>query len=468
MTSVVSKDAPSHFAALLRRSKFASYDQRIGQVYTAHGGFAHRGDWGLKRPMPNKIRVKRPYISIGAVDSIYEQTEWSRRGPAARWVDGMEEMGMDQATQHGAFGSKTDRPRNTLDSDFARRPDSDPLTLQRPPHEREPSKHVPMLNTERMRPAEFDKYLGRLRELRPQFKEFLVERHAKPTYDEFGTGLGSSSGRTVDPTRLKSADQVVRLTAVQNKPGTYQYPTTVEELKLDIASDAPDSQQLVTGFISQEKSLSAGHDRADWIEQRPHSLGALSYSVTSALQTRLLFPPVKGRLVEQIDTHKHFTATVAGLVAHVEGPAVASHAEMDFGPYSKREDDPTKWTYRDSRRGVARMRLRELDLVRIPRVVDDVPEDLAQGTVIDKVSASGHLSSGVPNPYFPGSQQYLERERPEGHGSGHRQVVRLVQPEIQPKLTKAESRMIRTGINKHLEQFLGPSSGDDGDYEDLK
>ena len=32
---------PSPFGALLRRSKFASYDPKIGQVYTSHGGHAH-------------------------------------------------------------------------------------------------------------------------------------------------------------------------------------------------------------------------------------------------------------------------------------------------------------------------------------------------------------------------------------------------------------------------------------------
>ena len=82
---------PSQFAALLRRSKFASYDPRISQVYTSHGGHAHRGDWGLKRPLA--IRKREAFITIKAVDSHVQQTEWYGAEQKVRWVRSIQELG---------------------------------------------------------------------------------------------------------------------------------------------------------------------------------------------------------------------------------------------------------------------------------------------------------------------------------------------------------------------------------------
>ncbi len=87
---VVHPPSPSPFASLLRRSKFASYDPTIGQVYTTYDGNAYRGNWGFKRPLA--LRKRNKFISVKAVDSPEQQTEWSPRESEARFIKRWEEV----------------------------------------------------------------------------------------------------------------------------------------------------------------------------------------------------------------------------------------------------------------------------------------------------------------------------------------------------------------------------------------
>ena len=84
--------APSQFAALLRRSKFASYDPHIGQVYTAFDGHAARGNFGLKRPLA--LRRRNAHITVQAVDSHEQQTVWKSAEQANRWIRMWDEVGV--------------------------------------------------------------------------------------------------------------------------------------------------------------------------------------------------------------------------------------------------------------------------------------------------------------------------------------------------------------------------------------
>ena len=81
---------PSPFGALLRRSKFATYDPKIGQVYASYGGHAHRGDWGIKRPLAKQRRGF--YAKISAIDTNYEHTDWKGAHKEVRMMKTMEEL----------------------------------------------------------------------------------------------------------------------------------------------------------------------------------------------------------------------------------------------------------------------------------------------------------------------------------------------------------------------------------------
>lgn len=141
--------ARSTFGTLLKHSKFSSFDPRIGQVYTTHGGDAHRGHWGFKRPLP--LRRRGAYITVKNVDTPEHQTEWNSAEPQALWVKNWDEL---KITPHKEwFGEE-----HIIDSEYV------PQT-QSPEHWRLP--YIP--NLEAMTRNEFAEYLEKIRASRDSF-----------------------------------------------------------------------------------------------------------------------------------------------------------------------------------------------------------------------------------------------------------------------------------------------------------
>ncbi|KAI9482580.1 hypothetical protein BDB00DRAFT_775303 [Zychaea mexicana] len=62
------------FAGLLRNSRLASYDRKLGQVYEVSRKNQKKGNWGLKRNLPSVIRT--PFVTIGDLDTAEHQTPW--------------------------------------------------------------------------------------------------------------------------------------------------------------------------------------------------------------------------------------------------------------------------------------------------------------------------------------------------------------------------------------------------------
>ncbi|CAG8477686.1 12313_t:CDS:1 [Acaulospora colombiana] len=62
------------FYELLRKSRLASFDPSLPQVYITYGKFKNRGEWGIKRNIPGFIRTDA--ITIDALDTIEHQTPY--------------------------------------------------------------------------------------------------------------------------------------------------------------------------------------------------------------------------------------------------------------------------------------------------------------------------------------------------------------------------------------------------------
>lgn len=62
------------FYGLLRKSRLASFDPSIPQVYTTHMQYRSRGEWGMKRNLPNFLRSNN--ITVEALDTIEHQTPY--------------------------------------------------------------------------------------------------------------------------------------------------------------------------------------------------------------------------------------------------------------------------------------------------------------------------------------------------------------------------------------------------------
>lgn len=210
---------PGSFGAILKRSKFASYDRSIAQVYTSHGGAAFRGDWGLKRPLPLRARGQR--ATVGAVDTSAQQTEWDHAVRAARWVRMFNELGMptkvipgDGPTSwHAHLGTnvahrytpdsdavhKGSAPANTFlshedytaavaarkaENDRRRAANEELLPEMHPPSRMHAPIHaVPQVET--MTERAWLKYERQLRRSRPEFLEYLAQQDKNAYHDSY-------------------------------------------------------------------------------------------------------------------------------------------------------------------------------------------------------------------------------------------------------------------------------------------
>jgi hypothetical protein len=130
MAAAAVASAPSgSFAAILRRSNWASFDPAIQQVYTTHGGHAHRGDWGFKRPLP--LKKRGVCVTVDAVDSPSQQTEWNPADRQAKWLKMATES---KSSVHARDNTRSARSVDEIQfQDYRWRPDSDavrPVTAE--------------------------------------------------------------------------------------------------------------------------------------------------------------------------------------------------------------------------------------------------------------------------------------------------------------------------------------------------
>ncbi|KAI0373063.1 hypothetical protein BV20DRAFT_963561 [Pilatotrama ljubarskyi] len=346
---------PSQLAALLRRSKFASFDPTIGQVYTSFDGHAARGNFGLKRPLA--LRRRNAHITVQAVDSREQQTVWRSAEPQNRWIRMWDETGVSP-TSNARSGSWTARlgPLGEIqfyvDSDLVPRADeansategttkssgaSSPDELKRPPMSEATR------NIDAMSDSEFDWYLRRLRQSRPAFRQFL-EKHGRAPSSKEETSL----------------------------------------LARSLGASGNDSQD----FLAHQAYKEYHAPRPRVIEQRPHRYAGLSYTRATPLQTRLMTKPHIGRILSEED--KTVVVATAGMTTRLNLGHLPSHR-------------PRVTTYR----------FNEVTLYAAPVTVGVYPEGL-EGVEMrtDVVVDSEEAREAKENPYPPGSKEYVAHVAP--------------------------------------------------------
>ncbi|KIJ44318.1 hypothetical protein M422DRAFT_47404 [Sphaerobolus stellatus SS14] len=373
----ISQAAPSPFAVLLRRSKFVTYDPQIGQVYTTYGGHAHRGNWGFKRPLPNR----RPtgYIYVRAVDTPEQQTEWDSAESSGRWIKRWDEMGKDLRMDAMALWQAT----NAFDSDFARPRDEQEGLSLRDVTGWDASELVP--RPYNMKPKQFQKYVERVRKLRPEFKRFLLEEEARKREEQAQSGeklLRSQRSQI----KLAGDGEVDMYTSAQTHVVRYVNSFLAEHAK----------QELL------EKSNSTK------IGPQPHRTAGLEYTTMNQAQVRYLSKPLPGRVIQGTDDVSAerktvLLAAVGGLLGKLpEGKAQEGYviAPTEFG----KQENPRV----DSKRGESKFRMTSVSLYSPPNVVGPKP-----GTVKDaewSIIAFGDTkleTANVENPYPPGTAAYV-------------------------------------------------------------
>lgn len=344
--AIVRPPPPSPFAALLRRSKFASYDPAIGQVYTTHDGNAHRGNWGFKRPLP--LRKRNKFISIQAVDSPEQQTEWMSRESEARFIQRWEEVAPEpqvrdswerhyshSRSMHQGELAKEDENGNILDPNIQRQGDEEQ-------GKRQWVASGPLVSS--MNPRQFARYLDKLRQQRPEFLSFLSEEAQVPK---------TSSQHLVAPSAYEESAlgsaETVRKRFLQR-----QFHRIYE---------TPDSRA---------------------IEQRPHRNGGLSYAHTSPLTHFFTTNEEPGRFVEvpAWDGRHVLRASFAGMAANLK--TSASHHNVG-----------------------SKFRVVGSVLRRAPNVVSVQPEGLNRTNIETTVEDVANLDMMRANPFPPGTRAYI-------------------------------------------------------------
>ncbi|GBE81860.1 hypothetical protein SCP_0402340 [Sparassis crispa] len=182
----------SQFAALLRQSKFASFDPAIAQAYTSYGGHAYRGNFGFKRPLP--VRHRNATVFVHAVDSRQQQTEWKSAEQQRRWIQMWDEVGATPHVRGGSTWSNKLGPlgeiRWQVDSEFG---SSDSGVDDRGVGAALTGKSTAVANINAMPEREFERYLEKLRKMRPAFREYLKKHLEKEGRGSVPTTLWEQS-----------------------------------------------------------------------------------------------------------------------------------------------------------------------------------------------------------------------------------------------------------------------------------
>lgn len=379
--------APGSFAALLKQSKFATYHPSIAQVYTVFGGHAQRGDWGLKRPLPERKRHRR--LKISAIDTR-EQQSWFDSGESdARTVARWDEIGtrVNLAHQGGRWHEQgfirlAARAMPNVDSEFGgfgvpKHGGVDPALGLRYEFN---SKVFP--NIHKMSDAGFDKYVKKIEGRRADFRAHVqnVEDH-----------------ESVPHNRSVPEGEPVSLYRYRNKSPQGFGRTGNDFLEL-----------LAEDEIAKQGSRI--------LQAVPHLNGGLSYTSPSYLQTRLTTPPIKSHVVHA--PRQDRMAVVGGITARI-APGWSNSKEIMIVDY--RRFDPQRGTYN--------VRVIDANMQDPPRVVGR-QHSVGVGEMKMDVSAHAVDSDAMDheraNPYPPGSVLYCFSE------SGRTADV----PRVQLKATK--------------------------------
>ncbi|KAL5511363.1 hypothetical protein ACEPAH_4579 [Sanghuangporus vaninii] len=366
---------PSNFAVLLRRSKFASYDPQIGQIYTTYDGSAHRGDWGLKRPL--SVRRRDGRLIINSIDTLYQQTEWTSAYSDANAVRKFEEIGVTpQPDRRGQWihRFKMDNTSSQSEND-TRRPvkwmhDSDYARAEPKDVELDIKTYPPVPNPDSMKPKRFERYLRRLRRLVPEFQEYMEKK-------------------TVNSRLSRHHEQ----------------------------------------FLGA-KFLESCEESSNFIHPMPHPTGGLTYNNMNELQSAVFAKPIPGRRIylERQTTNSlrgKMNVALAGWVGreHItlkqgekgkECPVPLTDAGTKGGE-PRRDPDAGKDVFRPSPMGCL--------LFNAPNVVGKYPQRI-QGAVLNmQVVSWSDADKARSNPHKPGTVEYVKHKERQHNPQHSRPIV---------------------------------------------
>ncbi|GAA5980844.1 hypothetical protein JCM5350_003728 [Sporobolomyces pararoseus] len=178
---MAASSSSSSYSALLRRSKLASYNPQIDQVYTTTSPHLARQNFGLKRPLPAATTKTSPFVRISQLDSREGRTVFRKATRETSYVKRWSEVGV--GLQSEAFsnlgGKKWETPQvqsRFVDESLAAAT-SKGGSIKQPGDAGEVPTRTP--NFLAMNQNEFESYLDQLEGRREEFRQFVAEEQAK-------------------------------------------------------------------------------------------------------------------------------------------------------------------------------------------------------------------------------------------------------------------------------------------------
>ncbi|KAJ2395355.1 hypothetical protein GGI23_004339 [Coemansia sp. RSA 2559] len=167
----------SAFGRLFRKSKLASFDRGIKQIYATYPKAADRGEWGLKRPMPSKVTTR--LATLKEIDSKEQITDFEAANQqfmlTMTWKENFPE------SRSPKYAATSDLMQDIASIyDMAARVDVNSVGASEDTNETASTKSGPQRNINMMTRAEWNDFLELARARRAEWKECLEKGQFAP------------------------------------------------------------------------------------------------------------------------------------------------------------------------------------------------------------------------------------------------------------------------------------------------
>jgi hypothetical protein len=408
-TKVVSPG--SAFPELLRRSRFASFDPIIHQTYGTPPSHLHRGNWGLKRPIAQ--RKRNAFISLKNFEEHEHYIEWSNAESQVRLIDRIEELNVaprlvPQVPWFVGLGPAASTPWSMMDSEFspgdtgmstlpelvpAFTPDLKGLGLRGKGvyGKRQSDDGYLHPNLHAMSPRVFNRYLKKLRSLRPEFQKFLKKNGVTTSIRESGVPPGNLHIRFL-------------------------------------------GQHFDKQFRKDTQDKSVVHpNQAQPIRQQPHRLGGLTYAsptylesfFTSGAQPGIVLEAVSNSSYSHSEDTRSYLVSTAGFVGKLDAKRAGANIQPAFNHRGIAYLPSALLAGRTTGNTFIKVRVTDLHLERLPTTVTAFPSLNSSKDVNIRMDLTIHPSPddhSRTNTHTPGSMHY---NAPEDSGHPQRSSSRF-------------------------------------------
>ncbi|GAA6063444.1 hypothetical protein JCM10212_005617 [Sporobolomyces blumeae] len=389
----------SSYSALLRRSKLATYNPQIEQVYTTSSAHLARQNFGLKRPLPSATTKTSPFVRVTDLDSKEGRTIFRKGTREASFVKKWGETGV--GLQSEAYTSLRKWDPLEVQSRFV--PPGFDGQVKQPREAADSPTRTP--NFLVMSEREFEQFLETLGARRVAFKEFVATEAAKvnpgTTVEDFDLYAHAQS----NPNELvRLVERFLRLASTQASVRSTPLPQVHPTLALQYATPTPLESALakpVPGRLLGPSPEGNGFNRSSPLSGYRQGPGTPLYS--SVLST---IAPVSGQ-------------NTGGLAATTFYPDASSIRSNEPGRATFRLTRPTINPHQYAQQTAIETKLRKSAVFR-PETAEYQPRLLAMRPVdLDPVVDTPAYSANLPAlRHAIGSPAYSGAMPPEARRTG--------------------------------------------------